>query len=137
MSIIKQTSIVIISSLFALSALIAETAKAETNPFASQALMTVVSMHDNTDAKCGEGKAKAKAAHKCGEGMVKTAHKCGEGKAKSAHKCGEGMTNTAAKCGEGKAKTAAKCGEGKVKPAAKCGEGKCGEGKMKAKKCGG
>ena len=107
MSIIKQTSIVIISSLFALSALIAAPSEANTNPFSSQGLMTVISMHDNTDAKCGEGKAKA--GHKCGEG----------------------------KCGEGKAKAAAKCGEGKVKATAKCGEGKCGEGKIKAKKCGG
>lgn len=79
MSIIKQISIVIISSLLTLSTLIAAPAKAETNPFASQEFMTIASIHDNTDAKCGEGKAKPSA--KCGEG------KCGEGKAKS-KKCG-------------------------------------------------
>jgi uncharacterized low-complexity protein len=129
MSLIKQTSIALLSSVLALSVFIAAPAKADTNPFASQELMTIVTPDGHGAHKCGEGKAKG--AHKCGEGKAKTVAKCGEGK------CGEGKAKGAHKCGEGKAKTAAKCGQGK------CGEGKakgahkCGEGKAKDKKCGG
>ncbi len=102
-------------------------AKAETNPFESQTVVTSSEFDaEKEKSKCGEGKCgEGKEKHKCGEG------KCGEGK-KS--KCGEG------KCGEGKKSKCGegKCGEGKKK--SKCGEGKCGEGKKKSKcgegKCG-
>ena len=118
MSLIKQTSIAVISSVFALSFLVATPVNAEINPFASQVLMTHASMDDKAEGKCGEGK--------CGEGKAET---------KAKGKCGEG------KCGEGKAEAKGKCGEGKAETKAKgkCGEGKCGEGKAKAqdKKCGG
>jgi|TARA_B110000208_G_scaffold191312_1_gene257761 uncharacterized low-complexity protein len=124
MSLIKQTSIALLSSVLALSVFIAAPAKANTNPFASQELMTIVTPDGHGAHKCGEGKAKG--AHKCGEGKAKTAAKCGEGKTKGAHKCGEGKAKIAAKCGQGK------CGEGKAK-----GAHKCGEGKAKDKKCGG
>ena len=115
MSIIKQVSITALAGLLALSAFTSVSVKAETNPFANQELMTVVSMDDKAKSKCGEGK--------CGEGKAKAKGKCGEGK------CGEGKAKAKGKCGEGK------CGEGKAK--GKCGEGKCGEGKAKSKKCGG
>ncbi len=117
MSLIKQTSIAVISSVFALSFLVATPVNAEINPFASQVLMTHASMDDKAEGKCGEGKAETKAKGKCGEG------KCGEGKAEAKGKCGEGKAEAKGKCGEGKAETKAK---------GKCGEGKCGEGKAKA-----
>ncbi len=121
MNLLKKSSLAAVVGLLAFTALTSNIAKAETNPFAAQELVTIVS-HDG-DGKCGEGKMKDSAKKgKCGEG------KCGEGKMKASAKKG--------KCGEGK------CGEGKMKASAKkgkCGEGKCGEGKMKekSKKCGG
>jgi len=123
MSLIKQTTIAALVGVFTLSVFFTAPAKADTNPFASQELMTVVSMDDKDKSKCGEGKTKAKG--KCGEG------KCGEGKAKAKGKCGEG------KCGEGKAKAKGKCGEGKCGEGKSKAKGKCGEGKAKDKKCGG
>ena len=96
MSLIKQTSIALLSSVLALSVFIAAPAKADTNPFASQELMTIVTPDGHGAHKCGEGKAKG--AHKCGEGKAKTAAKCGEGKTKGAHKCGEGKAKDK-KCG--------------------------------------
>jgi len=136
MNIVKQSSMAAIIGLIALGFFTSNIAKAESNPFASNELVTIVAGHD--DGKCGEGKVKDGKKGKCGEG------KCGEGKMKADKKgkCGEG------KCGEGKMKAAkkgkcgeGKCGEGKMKAAkkGKCGEGKCGEGKKKdkSKKCGG
>ena len=138
MSLIKQTSIAVISSVLALLVFVATPVNAEINPFASQVLMTHVSMDDKAEGKCGEGKAQAKekcGEGKCGEGKAQAKGKCGEGK------CGEGKAHAKGKCGEGKGKAHAKgkCGEGKAKAKGKCGEGKCGEGKAKAedKKCGG
>jgi len=135
MNIIKKSTMSALAGILALTLAATLPAKAETNPFASQSLMTFESVSDDkkADAKCGEGKMATKAKGKCGEG------KCGEGKmkAKAKGKCGEG------KCGEGKMKAKGKCGEGKMAEKGKCGEGKmagkgkCGEGKMKAKgKCG-
>ena len=95
MNIIKKSSIAVVMSLLAFSFFTSNIAKAESNPFATAELVTIVS--DQADSKCGEGK--------CGEGKMRDAKKA---------KCGEG------KCGEGKMKSAmkGKCGEGK------CGEGK-------------
>ena len=113
MNIVKKSSIAAVLGLLTFSLFASNVAKAETNPFAANELVTITAEH--TDTKCGEGKAKDGKKAKCGEG------KCGEGKMKD-HKKG--------KCGEGKMKAAKK---------GKCGEGKCGEGKMKdkSKKCGG
>ena len=133
MNLLKKSGLAAVMGLLAFSVFTSNVAKAETNPFAAQDIMTVVAA-DGKDDKCGEGKAKGKG--KCGEG------KCGESKAKAKKgKCGEG------KCGESKAKAKkgkcgeGKCGEGKSKAKAKCGEGKskgkCGEGKKDGKKCGG
>tara|TARA_R110001592_G_scaffold4616_2_gene25894 strand:+ start:204 stop:524 length:321 start_codon:yes stop_codon:yes gene_type:complete len=106
MKLIKKSSIAALLSIFALTVAATMPVKAETNPFAVQDVMTIVSA-DDEKGKCGEGK--------CGEGKMKD-------KAKDAAKgkCGEG------KCGESKMKDAAKgkCGEGKAKDAK---EGKCGE----------
>ncbi|MFT5812892.1 MAG: putative low-complexity protein [Psychroserpens sp.] len=115
MKLIKKSSMAALLGLFALTVAATMPVKAETNPFAVQNLMTIVSADGHEDGKCGEGKMKDKAKGKCGEG------KCGEGKMKDKAK---------GKCGEGKMKDKAK---------GKCGEGKCGEGKMKDKskgKCG-
>ena len=126
MNIVKKSSIAAVLGLLTFSLFASNVAKAETNPFAANELVTITAEH--TDTKCGEGKAKDGKKGKCGEG------KCGEGKMKD-HKKG--------KCGEGKMTSheQGKCGEGKMKAAkkGKCGEGKCGEGKMKdkSKKCGG
>ena len=126
MNIVKKSSIAAVLGLLTFSLFASNVAKAETNPFAANELVTIAAEH--TDTKCGEGKAKDGKKGKCGEG------KCGEGKMKD-HKKG--------KCGEGKMTNheQGKCGEGKMKAAKKekCGEGKCGEGKMKdkSKKCGG
>ena len=126
MNIVKKSSIAAVLGLLTFSLFASNVAKAETNPFAANELVTIAAEH--TDTKCGEGKAKDGKKGKCGEG------KCGEGKMKD-HKKG--------KCGEGKMTSheQGKCGEGKMKAAnkEKCGEGKCGEGKMKdkSKKCGG
>ena len=126
MNIVKKSSIAAVLGLLTFSLFASNVAKAETNPFAANELVTIAAEH--TDTKCGEGKAKDGKKGKCGEG------KCGEGKMKD-HKKG--------KCGEGKMTSheQGKCGEGKMKDAKKekFGEGKCGEGKMKdkSKKCGG
>ena len=122
MNLLKKSGLAAIMGLLAFSVFASNVAKAETNPFSAQNLVTFAA-EEASEGKCGEGKAKAKG--KCGEG------KCGEGKAKAKGKCGEG------KCGEGKGKAKGKCGEGKAKAKGKCGEGKCGEGKAKDKKCGG
>ena len=123
MNKVKTSTVKVLLAIFALGFLTSNIAKAESNPFAANDLVTIASKdNDNKcgEGKCGEGKTKAAKKSKCGEG------KCGEGKMKAAKK---------GKCGEGK------CGEGKMKAAkkGKCGEGKCGEGKMKdkSKKCGG
>jgi uncharacterized low-complexity protein len=115
MKLIKKSSIAALLGLFVLTVAATIPVQAETNPFAVQNVMTIVSADGHENGKCGEGK-------------------CGEGKAKV-------KTKTEGKCGEGKAKTEGKCGESKMKTKAKgkCGEGKCGEGKAtKAKegKCG-
>ncbi len=120
MNLLKKSGLAAVMGLLAFSVFASNVAKAETNPFAAQDLVTFVA-EGASEGKCGEGKGKGK----CGEG------KCGESKAKAKAKgkCGEG------KCGESKVKAKGKCGEGK------CGEakakGKCGESKDKAKKCGG
>jgi uncharacterized low-complexity protein len=95
----KKSGLAAIMGLLAFSVFASSIAKAETNPFAAQNLVTFT-MESPSEGKCGEGKAK------CGESKAKAKSKCGEGK------CGEG------KCGEGK------CGESKGKAKAKCGEGK-------------
>jgi uncharacterized low-complexity protein len=142
MKLLKKSSMTALLGLFALSLAVSAPVKAETNPFETQSIVTIVA--EEATSKCGEGKDAKKG--KCGEGKCgegKTAKKgkcgegkCGEGKAAKKGKCGEG------KCGEGKAAKKGKCGEGKCgegKKAkkGKCGEGKCGENKAKAKKCGG
>ena len=108
MKLIKKSSIAALLGIFALTVAATMPAKAETNPFAVQDVMTIVSADDHEKGKCGEGK--------CGESKMKDAAKgkCGEGK------CGESKMKAKAKgkCGEGK------CGEGKAKGAK---EGKCGE----------
>jgi len=115
MNIFKKSGLAAIMGLLAFSVFASNIAKAETNPFAAQNLVTFAA------EETSEGKAKGK----CGEG------KCGEGKAKAKGKCGEG------KCGEGKAKAKGKCGEGKCGEGKAKAKGKCGEGKAKDKKCGG
>ena len=122
MNLLKKPGLAAVMGLLALSVFASNVAKAETNPFASQDLVTFAE-EGKSEGKCGEGKDKAKG--KCGEG------KCGEGKAKAKGKCGEG------KCGEGKAKAKGKCGEGKCGEGKAKAKGKCGEGKSKSKKCGG
>ena len=134
MNIVKKSSIAAVLGLLTFSLFASNVAKAETNPFAANELVTISAEH--TDTKCGEGKAKDGKKGKCGEGKMKD-HKKG--------KCGEGKLHAAkqGKCGEGKMNAAkeGKCGEGKMKAAkkGKSGEGKGGEGKMKdkSKKCGG
>ena len=51
MSLIKQTSMVALVGIFALSVFVTTPAKADTNPFASHELMTVVSMDDKAQSK--------------------------------------------------------------------------------------
>ncbi|TYK66415.1 hypothetical protein [Colwellia echini] len=122
MNIIKKSTITAVMAVSFFTLLMSATVNAESNPFESQHISTIVT--DNDGTKCGEGK--------CGEGKMTSTtgsdSKCGEGK------CGEGKMKAApsTKCGEGK------CGEGKMKAASstKCGEGKCGESKSKSKKCG-
>ena len=120
MKLIKKSSIAALLGLFALTAAATMPAKAETNPFAVQNVMTITSADEHEKGKCGEGKVKKMKEGKCGEG------KCGEDKMKhkAKGKCGEG------KCGEDKmrGKAKGKCGEDKMKDKAK---GKCGEGKAK------
>ncbi|GAA5130498.1 hypothetical protein GCM10025767_01610 [Thalassotalea piscium] len=120
MNIIKKSSLAVLLSIFALSSVVSNLAKAESNPFESQGV--IVSVDQEQKDKCGEGK--------CGEAKMK-AHKgkCGEAKMKEMKgKCGEG------KCGEAKMKAhKGKCGEAKMKEM----KGKCGEAKEKSKKCGG
>ena len=97
MNIVKQSTIAALVGVFALGLLTSNVAKADTNPFASNELVTIAAAH--TGDKCGEGKTKDGKKAKCGEG------KCGEGKKKAKGKCGEG------KCGEGKSKEKSKkCG---------------------------
>ena len=84
MNILKKSGLAAVMGLLAFSVFASNVAKAETNPFATQEIVTLVSQ--DGEAKCGEGKAKKA---KCGEG------KCGEGKAKDS-KCGEGKSK---KCG--------------------------------------
>ncbi len=121
MKILKKSSMTALLGLFALALAVSTPAKAETNPFETQSIVTITAV--DASGKCGEGKTDEKT--KCGEGKVAKKGKCGEGK------CGEGKVAKKGKCGEGK------CGEGKAAKKGKCGEGKCGEGKAKAKKCGG
>jgi len=135
MKLIKKSSIAALLGLFALTVAATMPAKAETNPFAVQNVMTIVAGDGHENGKCGEGKAKEKVKGKCGEGKcgegkakAMAEGKCGEGKAMAKGKCGEG------KCGEGKAKAKGKCGEGKAKAKGKCGEGKAK--KTKEGKCG-
>ena len=82
MKLIKKSSIVALLGLFVLTVAATMPVQAETNPFAVQNVMTIVSADGHENGKCGEGK--------CGEG------KCGEGK------CGEGKATKAkeGKCGE-------------------------------------
>jgi uncharacterized low-complexity protein len=137
MKLLKKSSMTALLGLFALSLAVSAPVKAETNPFETQSIVTIVA--EEATSKCGEGKdaKKGKCGEgKCGEGKTAKKGKCGEGKDAKKGKCGEG------KCGEGKAAKKGKCGEGKCgegKKAkkGKCGEGKCGENKAKAKKCGG
>jgi uncharacterized low-complexity protein len=137
MKLLKKSSMTALLGLFALSLAVSAPVKAETNPFETKSIVTIVV--EEANGKCGEGKADAKG--KCGEGKAAKKGKCGEGKcgeSKKAKKgkcgegkCGEGKKAKKGKCGEGK------CGEGKKAKKGKCGEGKCGENKAKAKKCGG
>lgn len=95
MNIVKKSTMAAIMSLLAIGLFVSNVAQAESNPFAANELVTIVSAdadHKCGEGKCGEGKMKSATKGKCGEG------KCGEGKMKSAtkSKCGEG------KCGEGK-----------------------------------
>ena len=94
MSIFKKSGLAAVVGLLAFSVFTSNIAKAETNPFAVQDLVTFTT-EKASEGKCGEGKAKAKG--KCGEG------KCGEGKAKAKRKCGEGKAK--GKCRESKGKT--------------------------------
>ncbi len=114
MNIIKKSAVALLLGTFALTSLVSLSAKAESNPFEAQGIVSIAG-DDGKDQKCGEGK-KAKKG-KCGEG------KCGEGKKAKKGKCGEG------KCGEGKKAKKGKCGEGKCGEGKKAKKGKCGEGK--------
>ena len=101
MNIIKKSAVVLMLGTFALTSLVSLSAKAESNPFESQGIVSIVADQDKKE-KCGEGK--------CGEGKKAAKGKCGEGK------CGEGKKAMKGKCGEGK------CGEGKkAKKDKKCG----------------
>jgi uncharacterized low-complexity protein len=149
MKLIKKSSLVALSGALLLAVFASGSAKAESNPFSAQDLITVSVAGGN--GKCGEGKMDkadmdkmaTKKKAKCGEG------KCGEGKMKAMK--AKAKADAKMKCGEGKMKAKAdakmKCGEGKMKAHAdekmkdmktkgKCGEshvkkskGKCGEGK--------
>ncbi len=121
MKLLKKSSMTALLGLFALSLAVSAPVKAETNPFETKNIVTIVA--EEAKGKCGEGK-KAKKG-KCGEG------KCGESKKAKKGKCGEG------KCGESKKAKKGKCGEGKCGEGKKAKKGKCGENKAKAKKCGG
>jgi len=132
MKLFKKSSMTALLGLFALTLAVTTPAKAETNPFETKSMTTIVAA--DASGKCGEGKKASKGKcgeGKCGESKKAKKGKCGEGK------CGEGKKAKKGKCGEGK------CGEGKKASKGKCGEGKmekkgkCGEGKSKAKKCGG
>ena len=117
MKLIKKSSIAALLGLFALTVAATMPVKAETNPFAVQNVMTIVSADDHEkgkcgEGKCGEGKMKAKAKGKCGEG------KCGDKKAEGS--CGDKKEE--GKCGDKKAEGS--CGDKKEE--GKCGEGKCG-----------
>ncbi len=104
MSRVNTITLTVMLAVLSLGLLTSNIAKAESNPFAADDLVTIASTtNDNKcgEGKCGEGKMKAAKKGKCGEG------KCGEGKMKAAKK---------GKCGEGK------CGEGKMKDKSK----KCG-----------
>ena len=94
MNLLKKSALTAIMGLLVFSIFASNVAKAETNPFATQDLITFA-QESASEGKCGESKAKGK---------------CGEGK------CGESRANAKGKCGEDKAK--GKCGEGKSK---KCG----------------
>jgi len=73
MNLLKKSGLAAVMGLLAFSVFASNVAKAETNPFASQSLVTFTA--EETDkGKCGEGKAKAKG--KCGEGKAKD-KKCG------------------------------------------------------------
>jgi uncharacterized low-complexity protein len=88
-------------------------ASSDSNPFGMTELSQGFQLA-GTEGKCG--------ASKCG-GNKSSEAKCGEGKAKASEsKCGEG------KCGGSKAKSSeGKCGGSKAKSSeSKCGEGKCG-----------
>ena len=87
MNIIKKSTLALLLGAFTLASLVSLPAKAESNPFEAQGIVSIAGDHDK-DHKCGEGKKDKKG--KCGEG------KCGEGKKAKKGKCGEG------KCGEGK-----------------------------------
>ena len=92
MNLLKKSGFAAVMGLLAFAVFASNVAKAETNPFAAQDLVTFAS-DDASEGKCGEGKAMDKdmdkAKGKCGEG------KCGEGKAKM-------MDKAKGKCGEGK-----------------------------------
>ena len=55
MKLIKKSSIAALLGLFALTVAATMPAKAETNPFAVQNTMTIVSADDHEKGKCGEG----------------------------------------------------------------------------------
>lgn len=108
MNLLKKSGLTAVVGLLAFSVFASNIAKAETNPFAAQDLVTFTA-ETAKEGKCGEGKTMDKAKGKCGEG------KCGEGKAMDKAKCGEGKAKAKSKCGEGKAKAKdKKCGEGKA-----------------------
>ena len=94
MKLLKKSSITALLGLFALSLAVSAPVRAETNPFETKNIVTIVA--EEAKGKCGEGKADAKG-------------KCGEGKADAKGKCGEGKKAKKGKCGENKAK-AKKCG---------------------------
>ena len=85
MKLLKKSSMTALLGLFALSLAVSAPLKAETNPFETQSIVTIVA--EEASGKCGEGKADAKG--KCGEGKAAKKGKCGEGKAKTeTKKCG-------------------------------------------------
>ncbi len=53
MNIIKKSSIAALLSVFAFSAMVTMPAKAETNPFAAQDMVTIVKHDGDKKGKCG------------------------------------------------------------------------------------
>lgn len=71
MNLLKKSSLTVITGLLAFAFFASNVVKAETNPFTTQDIVTIVAAESKGD-KCGEGK--------CGESKAKAKTKCGEGK---------------------------------------------------------